>query len=96
MSSLETSLPSAMESPYTGSADFPSACLLRLQFFLGKWPPSLLREEWVRNYLDDIILWSQIFPTMQKRLERVFICLMEGGVKLNLSKCTFWEAEMQR
>ncbi len=55
----------------------------------------LLREGWVRNYLDDIILWAQDFPTMLRHLTRVFTCLMEGGVKLNLSKYTFGEAEVK-
>ena len=55
----------------------------------------LMKEGWVRNYLDDIILWAPDFPTMLQRLDKVFSCLVDGGVKLNLSKCTFAEAEVK-
>lgn len=55
----------------------------------------LLREGWVRNYLDDIILWAPDFSTMLHRIDQVFECLQKNGVKLNLSKCTFGEAEVK-
>ncbi len=55
----------------------------------------LLREGWVRNYLDDIILWAPDVPTMLHRIEQVFTCLQNHGVKLNLSKCAFGEAEVK-
>jgi len=53
----------------------------------------LMKEGWVRNYLDDVILWGPDYSTMLERLNRVFSCLEQGGVKLNLTKCTFGEAE---
>ena len=55
----------------------------------------LLREGWVRNYLDDIILWAPDFSTMLQRIDEVFTCLQNNGIKLNLSKCTFGEAEVK-
>ena len=47
----------------------------------------------MRIYLDDIILWAPDFPMLQ-RLDKIFSCLVEGAIKLNLSKCTFGEAEV--
>ena len=55
----------------------------------------LLREGWVKNYLDDIILWAPDFPIMLQRINKLFECLQSNGVKLNLSKCTFGEAEVK-
>ena len=55
----------------------------------------LLKEGWVRNYLDDIIMWAPDFPTMIRRIEKVFDCLSQGGVKLNLKKCKFGEKEVK-
>ncbi len=30
----------------------------------------LLKEGWIRNYLDDVILWAPDFPTMLDRIEK--------------------------
>ncbi len=49
----------------------------------------LLQKGWVRNYLDDLILWVLSFPVLVERLEQLFDLLVASGVKLNLSKCTF-------
>ena len=47
----------------------------------------LTKEGWVRNYLDDIILWADDFSQLLTRLTRLFTVLARWGVKLNLSKC---------
>ncbi len=49
----------------------------------------LLQMGWVRNYLDDLILWAPNFPELLTRLKQLFSLLSDNGVKLNLSKCTF-------
>ena len=47
----------------------------------------LLNEGYMRNYLDDLIVWAPDFTTLVKRLMKLFTLLRENGVKLNLSKC---------
>ena len=49
----------------------------------------LLQKGWLKNYLDDLILWAPSFPELLSRLKQLFSLLTENGVKLNLSKCTF-------
>ncbi len=49
---------------------------------------SLLQKGWVRNYLDDLILWAPNFPELLTILKQLFSLLTDNGVKLNLSKCT--------
>ncbi len=49
----------------------------------------LLKEGWVRDYLDDVILMAPGFDTLLERLEQLFALLAQNGVKLNLSKCSF-------
>lgn len=49
----------------------------------------LLQEGWIKNYLDDLILWAPDFPKLLDRLGKLFQVLTNNGVKLNLSKCTF-------
>ncbi len=49
----------------------------------------LLRKGWVRNYLDDLILFAPTFQDLLQRLRELFTLLTNNGVKLNLSKCTF-------
>ena len=49
----------------------------------------LLQKGWVKNYLDDLILWAPTFTELIDRLSQLFTLLAENGVKLNLSKCTF-------
>ncbi len=46
----------------------------------------LLKEGWIKNYLDDII-WSPDLSSLTQRLRKTFTLLRENGVKLNLSKC---------
>ncbi len=49
----------------------------------------LLQKGWVRNYLDDQILWATNFPELLTRLKQLFSLLSVNGVKLNHNKCTF-------
>ena len=55
----------------------------------------LLKEGRIRNYLDDVILWAPDFPTMLQRIEHTLQVFQKNGVKLNLSKCKFGEAEVK-
>ncbi len=47
----------------------------------------LIEEGWIKNYLDDLIIWVPDFPSLTQRLKTTFTLLKENGVKLNLSKC---------
>ncbi len=47
----------------------------------------LLKEGWIKNYLDDPVLWGPDLSTLTTRLRKTFALLTENGVKLNLSKC---------
>ncbi len=42
----------------------------------------LLKEGWIKNYLDNLILWGPDFSTLMARLGKIFTLLMENGVKL--------------
>ncbi len=42
----------------------------------------LIKQGWVRNYLDNVILWPSDFDTL-------FQCFTQSGLKLNFSKCAF-------
>lgn len=55
----------------------------------------LLREGWVKNYLDDIILWAENFDQLMERLGRLFALLEEKGIKLNLTKCDLVKQEVK-
>ena len=56
---------------------------------------SLSREGWVKNYLDDIILWADNFDQLMERLRRLFELLERRGIKLNLTKCDFGKQEVK-
>ncbi len=47
----------------------------------------LLKEGWIKNYLDDLIIWASDLSSLTQRLRKTFTLLRENGVKLNLSKC---------
>ncbi len=47
----------------------------------------LLKEGWIKNYLDDLIIWAPELPSLTQRLRKTFTLLNENGVKLDLSKC---------
>ncbi len=49
----------------------------------------LLKEGWVRNYLDDVILMAPDFNTLLEQLEQLLALLAQNGIKLNLSKRSF-------
>ena len=55
----------------------------------------LLREGWIKNYLDDIILWADDFDQLMERLQRLFHLLQTNGVKLNLTKCDLVRNEVK-
>ena len=55
----------------------------------------LLKEGWLKNYLDDLILWAPDFSTLTSRLQQLFSLLAQKGVKLNLSKCEFGKKEVR-
>ncbi len=48
-----------------------------------------LKEGWVKNYLDDVILMVPYFNTILELLEQLLYLLAKNGIKLNLSKCSF-------
>ncbi len=47
----------------------------------------LLEEGWIKNYLDDLIIWVPVLSALIQRLRKTFTLLRGNGVKLNLSKC---------
>ena len=47
----------------------------------------LLKENWVKNYLDDLIVYAADYGTLIERLGKLFKHLKSIGIKLNLSKC---------
>ncbi len=47
----------------------------------------LLKEGWLRNDLDDVILWGPGVPL--ERVKRLLTLPTKNRIKLNLSKCTF-------
>ncbi len=49
----------------------------------------LLRKGWVKNYLDDLIIFAPTFQELVARLRELFTFLTSNGVKLNLTKYTF-------
>ncbi len=49
----------------------------------------LLRKGWVKNYLDDLIIFAPTFQELLVWLKELFSLLTCSGVKLNLGKCTF-------
>ncbi len=49
----------------------------------------LLRKGWVKNYLDDLIIFAPTFQKLLTQLRELFTILTSNGVKLNLTKCTF-------
>ncbi len=44
---------------------------------------------WLKNFMDDLILWAPTYETLLKRLDIVFDHLEKKGLKLNVSKCCF-------
>ncbi len=54
----------------------------------------LVKKGWMKNYLDDLIIWASDFTTLSERLSETFALLKENGVKLNLSKCEMAKTEV--
>ena len=55
----------------------------------------LVKQGWVKNYLDDVILWASNFEELMTRLETLFRTLSESGVKLNAEKCYIGHPEVK-
>lgn len=56
---------------------------------------SLIKEDWVKNYLDDFIIWADDFDQLIQRLQKMFDLFEGRGVKLNLTKCDFAKDEVK-
>lgn len=54
----------------------------------------LVKKGWIKNYLDDLIVWAPDFSTLNERLSETFALLKKNGVKLNLSKCEMAKREV--
>ncbi len=54
----------------------------------------LLKEGWIKNYLDDLIIWAHDFPSLTQSLKKTFPLLKGNGVKLNMSKCEMAKNEV--
>ena len=55
----------------------------------------LIKKGWLKNYLDDIIVWAPSFPALVRRLGELFGLFCNRGVKLNISKCQFGQREIK-
>ncbi len=55
----------------------------------------LLRQGWVKSYLDDVILCAPSFQLLLQRLGEVFQYMGEVGIKLNLPKCHIGQREVK-
>lgn len=55
----------------------------------------LLKENWVKNYLDDLIIYAADYSTLLARLNKLFKHLTMVGIKLNLSKCYIGQRQVK-
>ena len=55
----------------------------------------LIKKGWLKNYLDDIIVWAPSFPALVRRLGELFGLFCNRGVKLNIGKCQFGQREIK-
>lgn len=55
----------------------------------------LVKKGWVKNYLDDIVVWAPSFDELVERLEELFRLFADKGVKLNVKKCQFGQKEIK-
>lgn len=55
----------------------------------------LMKQGWVKNYFDDVIFRAPDFDTLVQRLNALFKCFADNGVKLNPSKCTFFRCKVK-
>lgn len=55
----------------------------------------LIKQGWVKNYLDDIVIFGPDFQTLVGRLSQLFNTLREKGVKVNISKSKFGQRQVK-
>ena len=55
----------------------------------------LIKKGWVKNYLDDVVVWAPSFKVLVQRLEELFKLLAEKGVKLNVKEMSVWSGGNQ-
>ncbi len=55
----------------------------------------LIKQGWVKNYLDDIVIFGPDFGTLVERLGQLFHTLREKGVKVNISKSKFSQRQVK-
>ncbi len=55
----------------------------------------VLKQGWVKSYLDDVIVCAPNFHCLLQRLGQVFERMEEIGIKLNLSKCHIGQQEVK-
>ena len=54
-----------------------------------------IKKGWVKNYLDDIILWGNTHEEMLERLSEILELFAAKGIKLNLNKCDLGREEVK-
>ncbi len=55
----------------------------------------LLKAEWIKTYLDDVIICAPGFKTLLSRLNETFEHTRRVGIKLILSKCSIGQKEVK-
>ncbi len=55
----------------------------------------VLKQGWVKSYLDDVIVCAPNFDCLLQRLGKVFERMEKVGIELNLSKCHIGEQEVK-
>ena len=55
----------------------------------------LLKENWVKSYLDDLIVYAAGYVTLIERIGKLFKHLMSVGIKVNLSKCRIGQRQVK-
>ena len=55
----------------------------------------LAKQGWVRNYLDDILLFGPTYEILMERLDKLLALLSEKGLKLNVTKSKFAQPEVK-
>ncbi len=54
----------------------------------------LLKEGWMKNYLDDLSIWAPDLSSLTQRLRKNFTLLRQNNIKLTLSKCIIAKKEV--
>ncbi len=55
----------------------------------------LRKQNWVRNYLDDIIVYAPSYDELLKRVGQLFTHMSSVGIKLNLTKCKIGQKQVK-